>query len=207
MTKLSHATARLLLAKKRQMTSLIEKEMIAASDALVFDKTDWVPLYLDRGNMVTSDCGTMKAYRALTMKGQPLWMVYTAGKTRGYHAQHDDPFAAMDEARQVCAQRRAVRQNWSQVERTARDLLTGRQRFDILIEDLHASPLCTLGIEGFRGAIGMNRITRMPGWLAAVLMKIEPQMGFVINAAAQRHKDDASARSGEPGAALVEARM
>jgi hypothetical protein len=33
----------------------------------------------------------------------------------------------------------------------------------------------------------MKRVTRIPGWLAALLMKVEPQMGFVIHAAMQRH--------------------
>ena len=33
----------------------------------------------------------------------------------------------------------------------------------------------------------MGRFNRMPGWLAALAMKIEPQMGFVIHAAMQRH--------------------
>lgn len=201
MTKLSHTTARLTLAKQRQMTSLIEKEIIAQSTDMVFEKSDWVPLYFDRGNKVTSDCGQIAAFRAVSMKGQLLWLVFTSGKTKGYHAACTDPFEAMDEARQTLAHRRAVRQGWADVEQTARDLIAGRQRFDVRIEDVYAAPLCTLGIEGFRSAIGMGRITRISGRMAALLMKIEPQMGFVINAALQRHAATQSVTTSEIAAA------
>lgn len=187
MTKLSHATARLMLAKQRQMTSLVEKEIIAESVDMEFRKADWVPLYLDRGHKVTSDCATLTAYRAITMKGQLIWMVMTPEKVKGYHAETNDPFEAMEQARLSWAHRRVVRKNWTQVEQTARDLVLGRQKFDIRIEDVMASPLCSLGIDGFRSAIGMGRVTRISGRLAALLMKIEPQMGFVIYAAKQRH--------------------
>lgn len=186
MTKISHTAARLQLAKQRQMTSLIDQEILSHGSDMVFSKADWVPLYFDRGNKVTSDDGQLTAFRAVTLKGQLLWLVFTPGKTLGYHASCSDPFEAMEHAQNSWANRRAVRQEWDRVERTARDLLTARQRFDVRIEDVVASPLCTLGIEGFRSAIGMNRVTRIPGWIAALLMKIEPQMGFVIYAAMQR---------------------
>ncbi len=187
MTKISHTAARLQLAKQRQMTSLIDQEILSNSTDMKFTKADWVPLYFDLGNKVTSDDGQMAAYRAVTLKGELLWMVFTPTKECGYHASCSDPFEAMERAKASWANRRAVRLEWDLVERTARDLLTARQRFDVRIEDLEASPLCTLGIEGFRAAIGMKRVTRIPGWLAALLMKVEPQMGFVIHAAMQRH--------------------
>jgi len=187
MTKISHATARLMLAKRRQLTSLIDKEIIAESADMVFQKTDWVPLYMDRGHVVASGCGRMRAYRSITMKGRFLWMVFTPGKERGYHALANDPIEAMEQAQASWEERRAVRHNWDQIERTARDLIWGRQRFDISIDDLDACPLCTLGIEGFRNAIGMGRVTRMSGRTAALLMKVEPQVGFLISAAMARH--------------------
>jgi hypothetical protein len=34
----------------------------------------------------------------------------------------------------------------------------------------------------------MTNVRRMPGRLAAMLMKVEPQMGFVIYEALQRHR-------------------
>lgn len=184
----SHAPALRMLAKERQMTSLIEKEIISAGADFVFDKTNWVPLYFDRNYAVTSDCGKMTAYRAVTTKGQLLWLVFTPAKSHGYHALCADPVAAMEEAQRAWARRRAVRQDWASVERSARDLIFGRQKFDIRLEDAQASPLCTLGIEGFLAAIGMSRVKRISGRMAGLLMKIEPQMGFVIYEAMQRHR-------------------
>ena len=202
MTKLSHSAARLLLAQQRRMTSLMDMEIASAGPDMVFTKADWVPLYYDRGHAVSDARGRIVAFRALTLKGQFLWMVFAQDKARGYHASTDDPFEAIEMAKASWAHRRAVRQEWDLVERTARDLILGRQRFDVRIEDLHASPLCHLGGEGFRRAIGCGRVNRMPGWLAALAMKIEPQMGFVIHAAIQRHAaaQQAEAQQAEAGA-------
>jgi len=72
MTKITHTAARLQLAKQRQMTSLIDQEILSHSTDMVFTKADWVPLYFDRGNKVTSDNGQMAAYRAMTLKGELL---------------------------------------------------------------------------------------------------------------------------------------
>lgn len=197
MTKLSHAAARLLLAQQRTMTSLVDMEIASAGPDMVFTKADWVPLYFDRGHGVTSDCAQITAFRALTLKGHFLWMVFARDKVRGYHASTRDPHGAIDMAKASWAHRRAVRQEWDLVERTARDLILGRQRFDVRREDLHASPLCHLGAEGFLRAVGCGKAQRIPGRVAALLMKIEPQMGFVLHAATQRHaaarKDEAEA--------------
>ncbi len=187
MTRISHDTARLMLAKARPNTSLLEAEFLANEPDFVFDKSDWVPLYYDTQHAFASDCGTITAYRAHTLKGDWMWFVFREGKARGYHAACDDPQQAITMAKASWAGRRAVRADWDRVEQTARDLLLGRQRFDVRVEDLEASPLCDLGICGFRSAIRMDNVTRIPGWVAALLMKVEPQMGFVIHAAMERH--------------------
>lgn len=186
MTTLSHSTARLLLTQQRRMTSLVDREIASAGPDLVFSKADWVPMYYDRGQSVTSDCGKITAFRALTLRGHFLWMVFARDKARGFHASAHDPLEAIERAQVSWAHRRAVRQEWHLVEATARDLIWGRQRFDVRREDLHASPLCPLGAEGFLRAIGCGTAQRIPGRLAALLMKIEPQMGFVLHAAMQR---------------------
>lgn len=178
--------AKRLLAKQRQMTSLIDQEIVSDGRDFVFDKTDWVPLYFDKGYAVRSDCGKVIAYRAVTLDLQLLWLVFGEGKQRGYHAIEADPVAATHAAKATWARRAFVRSNWSEVEQVAQDLILGRARFDILWEDAVASPLCSLGIEGFIRSIGMPRVRRMNGRLAACLMKIEPQMGFVIYEAMQR---------------------
>ena len=188
MTNSKHTAAKRILANQRQMTSLIEREIISAGEDFVFDRTDWVPLYYDKGYVVTSECGTARAYRAVTTKGQLLWLVFHPNKTRGYHAIESDPVEAIQAAKDAWARRRYVRQNWAEVKSAANDLMLGRQKFEITLEDAEASPLCTLGIQGFLKGIGLPRVRRMSGRLAAMLMKVEPQMGFVIYEAMQRQR-------------------
>lgn len=168
------------LAGERQMMSLIEKEILATADTFQFDKTDWVKLWYDTGHEVRSDCGTKRAYRAITLSGTLLWYVFGDGKTRGYHASASDPVAAMEEAEAAWAKRRAVKAEWAKVERIAYDLKRGKLSFDVTIEDAHRSALCTLGIEGFMASMGMARVKRLPGRIAAFLMRVEPQLGHVI---------------------------
>lgn len=187
MTHSKHQVAKLLLAKQRPMTSLIDKGIISSGEEFVFDKTDWVPLYYDKGYAVRSECGEVIAYRAATLDGVLLWLVFTPSKRRGYHALTRDPVQAIADAKAVWTRRAVVRNRWDEVQQSARDLRLMRSRFDIRMEDAEASPLCSLGIQGFMRAIGMGRVRSMPGWLAGWLMKLEPQMGFVIFEAMQRH--------------------
>lgn len=187
MTKFSHKVARQLLVQERGPGTMSYRKIIEGSADMVHYRADRVPLYYDRGNKVASACGKIAAYRAVTLRGQFLWLVFHEDKALGYHALCLDAGKAIAMAQDAWARCRAVRQEWDTVERTARDLIWGRQRFDVRIEDLWASPLCHLGFEGFRRAIGMGRVSRISGRAAALLMKIEPQMGFVIHAAMQRH--------------------
>jgi hypothetical protein len=143
MTKLSHNAARLTLAKQRQMTSLLDKEIAAVSSDMMFYKADWVPLYFDRGNKIISDCGQIWAFRAITLQGQFLWLVFNKDKVHGYHGLTKDPHEAIEMANASWAHRRVVRQDWDIVESAARALILGRLHFDVRAEDLHrrAEPL------------------------------------------------------------------
>ena len=188
MSRSKHRAAKHLLASQRQMTSLIDKEIISSGSEFAYYRKDWVPLYYDTGYAVTSDCGKLIAYRAATLRGQLLWLVFHPNKKHGFHAIADDPLLAMDHAQAAWARRAHVRKNWSEVEDAARDLIIGRQNFTVSLEVADASPLCALGIEGFMRSIGMARVRHMPGRLAALLMRLEPQIGFVIYEALQRHR-------------------
>lgn len=186
MPRLSNEVLFTRLACERQMTSLIDKAFIAGSDLFVFDKTNWVNLFYDPENVVTSDCGQVRAFRAITYQGDLLWFCFTNGKTFGYHALGDDPFVAIEEAQDAWRRRAYVKQRWDEVQSMARELIKGTQKFDVLYEDAEASPLCLLGIDGFLARIGMPKASRLSGRTAALLMKLEPQLGFVIFEAMQR---------------------
>ncbi|GAB4347187.1 MAG: hypothetical protein Kow0026_00220 [Oricola sp.] len=105
-------------------------------------------------------------------------------ETPRLHSLEKDPDGAIKEALAAWRARRAVRSQWHVVEKVTSDLLVGRRRFDVTLEDAHNSPLCTVGIEAFLKRVGMAGRTRISGRAAAILMKlVEPQMGFVIHQA------------------------
>ena len=174
------------LAAERQMTSLIDKEIIANGDAFSFLRSDWVSLFYDQSNYVTSDDGSQTAYRAITTQSEKLWLVFSKGKDRGYHAESDCPFDAFLEARDALDRRRRIRSNWDEVKQLGRDLRCCRISMEVRIEDAEASPLCAMGRRHFLRQMGIRRVKRISGFSLAWLMLIEPQLGFVLRQAALR---------------------
>lgn len=175
------------LAAERQMTSLIDKEIVSYGEEFTFIRSDWVPLYFDHGHAITSDDGSQTAYRAITTRGELLWLVFSAGKSRGYHAESACPFDAFDEARGALERRRMVKQrHWQDVQELARDLRMRRVSMEILIEDAVESPLCALGTRHFLRSIGLPNVKRMSGFALSWLMLIDGQLGFVLYQAALR---------------------
>ncbi|OYX43239.1 MAG: hypothetical protein B7Z02_09535 [Rhodobacterales bacterium 32-67-9] len=182
-----HFKLRLGLAKLRPMTSLIDREIIAGSDAIVPHNENWVKMYLDQGHRVSFDGGRVIALRGMDFRGRPMWFVRREDHRYGYHSLESDPLAATEEAQAAWSLRRAVRQNWDEVERTASRLIARQEKFSVTLDDARNSALCTAGIEGFLEQTGLTGITGIPGWLAAILMRtVDQQVGFVIYAAAER---------------------
>ena len=174
------------LAHERQMMSLIDRDIVSLGGDFRFHRSDWISLYYDTGYKVTSDDQSQYAYRAITTRGELLWLVFSAGKTRGYHSEEPCPFAAFEDAQLALAHRRFVKSRWDEVRQVASALRLGRLRFDILIDDAHASPLCAMGTRHFLRSIGIPNVKRISGFKLAWLMLIEPQLGFVIHEAALR---------------------
>ena len=189
------------LVAERQFVSLMEKEFAIATQDFTFSRDDWVPMWVDNGNTVISDDGTCKALRGITTSGQLVWLVFRDGKSRGFHSTQADPFAAIAEAKRTWQRRKDVRRDWGTVRRVSRALLTGRMRFDVRMEDAEASPLCTLGIEGFLRGIGLPQARRIPGWSAAALLLVDDQIGFVIYEAYLRHQSEGAFLEDDTGLA------
>lgn len=175
------------LANQRPTMSLAEKKALAGPDSFVFDNAEWIKLWYDPGHMVHSACGALTAYRAITVSGDLLWYVSSTTGEPAYHSCADDPCVAIDEALQSRERRNTVMVRWDEIEEIAKDLWRGRQKFDVLLEDAQASPLSAQEIDGFMNSVGLGNLTRISGRTAAMLMKIEPQLGFVIFEAWQRH--------------------
>lgn len=176
--------ARLLMA--RPMTSLIERDLLGITVQIQPDNSDWVRMWVDPDHKVYSDCGNITAWRGITWEGELLWLVRHENKLRGYHSRHTCPFRAIEEAQNAWQERRRVREDWPEIKVLARDLFWGRQRMDVQIEDAHASALCTVGVQSFLARVGLGGWRKCSGRTAAILMLIEPQVGFVIFAARER---------------------
>jgi hypothetical protein len=174
------------LATDRQMTSLTDKEIIANGDSFKYLRSDWVSLYYDQGHCVKSDDGRQTAYRSITTGGEKLWLVFSNGKKRGFHSEHDCPFDAFVEARDALDRRRSIRSNWDEVKQLGHDLRLCRITMNVKTEDAEASPLCAMGTRHFLRRLGMAKIKRISGFSLAWLMLIEPQLGFVLHHAALR---------------------
>lgn len=184
--KLSTALLQNTLINTRQMTSLIERDLALATTDVKRETVNWVPMWVDWNHTVRSDCNTATAMRAISDRGELLWYVRHDTKKHGYHALHHDPFDAIAEAMEAWRKRRLVRKQWADVRRLSQDLLMGRKKLTVTLEDAEESALCTLGIKWFRETLHISHKTTLSGRTAAALMKVEPQMGFVIYEAAQR---------------------
>lgn len=170
----------------RPMTSLIERELLTATGDIVELRENWIRMWVDKGHAVSFDGGRITAFRGICDRGRPMWLVRRSDKRHGYHSLHADPVDAVEEAQAAWDARRDGRRRWDEVERFAADLLRGRERLVVTIEDAYESALCGPGIEAFLRRIGLGRVRRVSGRVAALMMKLEPQVGFVILAAMDR---------------------
>lgn len=177
------------LAMQRVRASLADSLSDVESGAIRKISENWIVMWFDTGHAVSLDGGTTTAYRGIDTEGRLMWLVRHADKRYGYHSLERDPYAALEEAAAAWEARQAVKAEWRAVEQIASDLWWDRRRFDVTLEDAHNSPLCSVGIEAFLRRMGMAKVSRMSGRTAALLMKIEPQMGFVIHQAYVRTEE------------------
>lgn len=183
---MKHDALRKALINTRQMTSLIDREMALATNEVKRETVNWVPMWVDWGNTVRSDCDTATAIRAISDKSEMLWYVRHDRKKHGYHSSQSDPFSAFGEAMGAWKKRAEVRAEWANVKALARDLILGRENFRVTMDDAEQSALCTLGIKWFRDRMRISKKPDITGRTAGLLMMVEPQLGFVIYEAAKR---------------------
>ncbi|MEO0566373.1 MAG: hypothetical protein AAF066_01465 [Pseudomonadota bacterium] len=188
-----HIKRRQQLAMQRPMTSLLERDILAISDELEYDYQNWVAAYVDRQHKASFDGGVTTAYRAISISdGALFWLVTHVEKKFAYHSEKLDPLDAVRDAERAWIDRKAVRRQWHKVEEQARDLLMGRVKLKVTVDDAMRSPLCGMGIREFMRRNYMQNVSQMSGRFAAILMKIDPQVGFAINQAFLRHRAETS---------------
>ena len=91
------------LVKARQMTSLMDQELALATGDIKRETVNWIPMWVDWGNSVRSDCATANAIRSITDHGELLWYVRHDTKKHGFHSSKEDPFDAIAEATGISA--------------------------------------------------------------------------------------------------------
>ena len=110
------------------MTSLIDKEIISNGGEFSSFRSDWVTVFYDQSNNVTSDDGSQTAYRAITRRGVKLWLVFSKDNQKGYRAASNCPFDAFQEAQDAGAEKRQMPDLWSKF----RDRRRRRPRVEIV---------------------------------------------------------------------------
>lgn len=175
------------IAFQRPMISLLDRELLAISDDIVEERENWIRAFVDYGHAIECPNGQATAFRALdASEGSLFWLVRREGKHHGFHSRAVDAYDAIDEAHAAWQCRRQVRQDWAFVERLMRDALLGRIQFKVRIEDAHSSPLCGMGIDAFLTRMRLEHVREISGRMAAILMWIDPQVGFVLYEAHRR---------------------
>lgn len=155
---------------------------------LIFDRSDWVSVWLDPRQSALSHDGTLVATRAVTPQGRLLWLVRKSGLRRAYHSRAEDAFAAMQEAETAWRRRREQKGAKDEVRAIVRDLRRFRLRYRVTVEDAYRSPLCDEGVDGFLLSLGITGFRSYPGWLIAWLYALDRQVGFVLYEAHLRHR-------------------
>ena len=70
----------------RPMTSLLDKEILLATDMIQPGADRWVGALVDCGNFVPAEDGRIVAWRAIDRRGQLFWLVVSRFEAMRYHA-------------------------------------------------------------------------------------------------------------------------
>ncbi|MFL4470953.1 hypothetical protein ACERZ8_14090 [Tateyamaria armeniaca] len=171
------------LAGERKALSQGEKDAIADASAFTFVDRTWVTLWYDPAHAIRSKCGGMTAFRAITTTGDLLWYVAPEGDAPVYHAQCADPFEAIEHATVALGAQADLNRRWAHIERLAEDLRSGAVAFDVTLEDARRVPIRPTMFKALMAAMSLFGKRTVSGRNAAMLMKAEPSIGFIIHAA------------------------
>ena len=171
----------------RQMTHMIDKEILSDGPHLRRCTHNRVRAWVDDGHRIQGDDGKTGALRAIDDDGRLIWMVHHSGTHDAYCAACDDPFEAMDLARNARARRKEIRLRWEDVVSLRKLVLLGRLRFPVLLEDTSGGGVSRLSTEWYLRRKGFGRAHRLPAFLVALGTFVNEQAGFALYAAAERN--------------------
>lgn len=147
---------------------------------IVRHSESWVRMWVDNSWAVYSDCGMMYARRGLTDDGQIIWLVQHLERPLAFHTVGHNPEMAFRRALEAWRRCDEMKAHRREIRGLVRDLILGRERFDVSVVDAAESPLSAVEVRGFLSRMGLSRKHRISGRLAALMALIEPQMGMVI---------------------------
>ena len=172
-----------ILMGERKTLSAGEKEAIADASAFTYVDRTWVTLWYDPAHAIRSKCGGMTAFRAITSTGDLLWYVAPEGDAPVYHAQCADPFEAIEHATVALGAQADLNRRWAHIERLAHGLRSGALKFNVTPEDARRVPMRPTLFKAFMAVVDLFGTRAISGRTAAMMMKVEPSIGFVIHAA------------------------
>ncbi|MEL6690122.1 MAG: hypothetical protein AAFP28_07370, partial [Pseudomonadota bacterium] len=186
MTKLASDRLKRSLVFTRPNTSLIDREILSEGDHLRYDNSNWVRCWYDTDHRVDDDTGAVRALRAISSEGELFWLVHHEAKTYPFHADTETGEEAIEMARLYWARRRIARGRMLNHPTLRRDILAGRVRGTVLIEDAARAGLCSMGTRSFMKRMGLKNRRTVPARIVALLSYVEPQVGLVLQAAFDR---------------------
>ncbi len=75
--------------------------------------TGIAPVWFDRRTGIMSEDGKRAAYRAITIRGELHWVVFTEGRTRAQSCRTHCPYIALNAVRQVSPEKTDGRREWA----------------------------------------------------------------------------------------------
>ena len=176
------------LAAQRTLDVCATGQADAGADAFIFVDRTWVTLWYDPRHAIPSACGSMTAYRAITTTGDLLWYVASENAGPVYHAQCATPAEAILHAKIALGLRGGTNGRMTQIHRLAQDLRNGTISFDVIDDDARGAarrPIAFRALLALGALFGQRGIS---GRTAALLMRLDPDMGSIIQSAARRTK-------------------
>ena len=177
---------RLRLVMDRPMTSLVERSIAAEGPDIRRCQPAFVRGWVDTRHKARSDTADCWAYRAITDQGQLFWLVEGLGASRGYASEQDDPFAAMDEARQARVRRRRMHRQSDHIRAGRWKALLGRRSCSVTREDVLAAGLSPISVAGFLRRCGLGSRQHLPARIVAVMSLMDRRAGFAMIVAQRR---------------------
>ncbi|WP_417524254.1 hypothetical protein [Marinovum sp.] len=194
------AERRARLAVERKLLFAEYPGLQATPGDIQWQSEAWVKMWVDMSYCVFSEDGAMYARRGITDDGQMIWQIRHLQRPLAFHALGHDPEQAFTRASTAWARCDALAERRGEIKALCRDLLLGRERFEVTVEDAAASPLSSVEVRFFMRRMGLSRRRRVSGRLAALMALVEPQVGIVILTA---HRRQARRTAGLGKAALA----